>query len=153
MRKEIDRLIRDFEGLYSGDNWVAVGIADILNTIDFSTAIKKNMANRNTIFEIVEHSMAWRDFLIKRLSGDNDFNLLANDQLDWKKHEAITDTQWIRVVDEFHHGQNQIIRLLQQHNDKLLDSIVAKRTYDFRHLIKGVINHDYYHFGQIVILR
>ena len=152
MRAELNKLIRDFEELYNGDNWVAVGIADVLSRLDFQNATRRKLAERNTAFQIVQHCRAWRTFLIKRLSGDVDFNLLANDPMDWRKDELVSHTDFNTVIDDFHDGQKQIVALLNQHTDEILEGIVAKRTYDFRHLINGVLHHDYYHFGQVAIL-
>jgi uncharacterized damage-inducible protein DinB/heme-degrading monooxygenase HmoA len=152
IKGELDQLTGALEDLFSGNNWVAISVSGILESIDFPTSVEKKLPGRHSILEIVQHSLAWRDFLIRRLRNDDEFDIKQNDENDWKKNERFREEMWEDLKKEFVNKHKLLIELLKNHDDRLLDRKVAKRDYTFRYLISGIINHDYYHFGQVSIL-
>lgn len=152
MKKEIGQMIQHLEGLYSGENWVYVGAEAVINSLTAETAVQKKLSDRHTILEILQHMVAWRTFLLKRLQGDEEFNIRQDDDIDWKKSASSMAAQWAEAKAAYEETQQALIRELQNGDDSLLDRIVAKRTYTFRYLINGIIQHDFYHLGQIVLL-
>ena len=153
MKTEITQLIAQMEGLYSGRNWVGVGTVDTLRSILPQTAVQQKLARRHSILEILQHANAWRTFLLKRLQGDEQFNIGQDDDIDWQKNNGPADVLWPEAVREYHELHQAILHELQAYDDSLLDQIVAKRSYTFRFLINGIIQHDFYHLGQMVLLR
>ena len=68
--KETSRLIEVFEAAYNGSPWLDVTIVDTLSELSASEAGKKITANQNSIWEIVNHLIAWRINVLQRLSGE-----------------------------------------------------------------------------------
>ena len=150
---ELKYYVDQLKGLYDGNNWVYSSITEILKDIDFETAIQKKLNNRNTIYEILQHSLSWRIFLLKKLEGDVAFDIQQNDTLDWPKVDHKSEETWKQLVLDFHQNQADLVQFLSQKDDRVLFEMVSNRTYNFKHLINGVIQHDYYHFGQIALLK
>jgi len=49
--------------------------------------------------------------------------------------------------------QNELINLLEKQQESLLEKSVSERTYNFRKLLQGLIQHDIYHLGQIAYIK
>jgi uncharacterized damage-inducible protein DinB len=48
--------------------------------------------------------------------------------------------------------QTKLVDVLQQQKDSLLVQTVPERTYNFRTLLYGIVQHDIYHLGQIAYI-
>lgn len=150
---KITYFVQQLEGLYTGNNWVAVGAESILDTIDAGTASQKKLPNRHTILEILQHTNAWRTFLLKRLQGDREFDLSQDDGVEWPENLQTGPEVWEKARRTYKELHLAILDNLKKCDDRLLSQRVAKRQYDFGVLINGIIQHDFYHFGQISLLR
>lgn len=150
---ELNGFVKQFKGFYAGNNWVGVGAKAKLNSIDFHKAVHQTLQGKHTIYQILEHMLAWRNLLLRRLQGDNEFDLEQNGPEDWPLRPEISPADWQTLLQAFHQSQQDLIDALTQHDDRLLDQTVPARHYDFRYLINGVIQHDFYHLGQINLLK
>jgi uncharacterized damage-inducible protein DinB len=68
---------------------------------------------------------------------------------DWRELDHQDKTLWPQGIERFEETQEQILSLLKERNDDLLDEPVRERTYNYRKLLEGIIQHDIYHLGQI----
>jgi uncharacterized damage-inducible protein DinB len=150
MNNEVHSLIRRLEELYNGKNWVAVGAEPVLDDIEPGSALEHKVSGRHSALEVLQHINAWRTFLLRKLQGETDFDLTP--ETDWISNKKLSPELWQDTVLEFKSLHIRIIEELQQLDDSALDQMVGKRRYDLRRLINGIIQHDYYHFGQIVLL-
>ena len=48
--------------------------------------------------------------------------------------------------------QDEMIHLLQLQDDTILEQTVNGRSYNFRKLLYGIIQHDIYHLSQIALI-
>lgn len=150
---QIQAFIDQFKRFYAGNNWVGVGAEARLNSIDFQTAVQIPKAGTHTIFQILKHMLAWRKLLLQRLSGDNDFDIELDSPMDWSAPTNLKSGDWEALRQAFHQSQEDLIVALEKEDDRLLDQTVPTRHYDYRYLINGVIQHDFYHLGQINLLK
>ncbi|MDX1760832.1 MAG: DinB family protein [Christiangramia sp.] len=150
---EMFHYIQALEGLFSGHNWTCVSLDEILNDIPFDKAVKNSLPNRHNIFEILHHSLTWRLFLLSRLKGPNNLSVKQNDENDWPEVDNITAENWFSLKENYLHIQKELLENLRKKDDQLLDEKVPERSYNYRYLINGIIQHDYYHLGQISLLK
>lgn len=150
---EMSHYIKTFEDLFSGRNWSCVSLGQVLNDIRFDKAVENTLPNRHNIFEILHHSLTWRLFLLSRLKGSNSLSLKQNDENDWPETDNITAENWFSLKTNYLHIQKELLANLRKKDDQLLDQIVPERSYNYRYLINGIIQHDYYHLGQISLLK
>lgn len=143
--KTIEKLIADH---YNGTPWIEVNLLQTLQEINAETAAKK-INNLNTIWQIVYHLICWRETLIKRLNDENvpspENNFI----------EPVKDTSakaWNAILKRLQQSQNEIIKYLRHLKDKP-DEIMLQGKFTRYELLQGILQHDVYHLGQIVIIN
>ncbi len=146
---ETKRIISLFKKLYEGDPWIDVNIIDTLKNITAEKAQKRIAQGSNNIWEIVQHIISWRQNVLQRLEGKdmntpahNYFEKIENKSTeDWKntmKTIALTHKQWIRFLENFKTSN--------------FDKIYTPNEMTYYEHIHGILQHNAYHLGQIVML-
>jgi uncharacterized damage-inducible protein DinB len=153
MREEVRFISDQFVDIFQGQPWYGNNINQILQDVNHEVAHEKPLPHVHSIIEILTHMLAWRDFTLSKLRGDHALNLEANEPGDWKNLEQSDPVIWARTVADFRENQARIIDELSKWQDSQLDDVVAKRDYTFRFLLRGIMQHDLYHLGQIAILK
>jgi hypothetical protein len=92
--------------------------------------------------------VTWADFTLHRLRGDKEKDLKAFEELDWRNIDPQIHS-WSKGLSELESIHQKIIVELKGMDDSILDKKVDYREYNFRFLLKGLIQHDIYHLGQI----
>ncbi|HMJ48300.1 MAG TPA: DinB family protein [Ferruginibacter sp.] len=147
--KERKRIAKLFKELYAGDPWIDVTIINVLQNITPEDAVRKVLPPLNSIWEIVAHMVSWRENVLKRVKGkimkspaDNYFS-------------PLTDTSpaaWKALLKKLDASQTKWINLLRKFNEKEFSTIYPPNNRNYYGNIHGIIQHDAYHLGQIVIL-
>ena len=150
---ELSGFVELLETLFRGGNWTDVSFHDVLQGISFEVAVRRKMPNRNTIFEILHHVIQWRLFLLTRLKRRIKPDCPLHNSVDWPVQRNLTHEDWKNLKVQFNVFHREIIFHLRHSDDELLAEIVPDRQYNYRHLINGIIQHDHYHLGQIVLLN
>ncbi|GAA0879790.1 hypothetical protein GCM10009119_27590 [Algoriphagus jejuensis] len=143
------RLVSLFEKLFDGHPWIDSSIQGTLSQITAETANKRLLPNSNTIWEIVNHLIEWKVNVQQRLDGkimETPANNYISPIVD-PSEQAWKDT--LRRLDLV---QKQWIDFLKQLDTVSYDSIYPPSQSTFYEQILGILQHDAYHLGQIVIL-
>lgn len=102
----------------------------------------------HSIWEIVNHATYWKDFLVQRLDGST---AKFSDEESWVVQET-TEEAWAKAVAHLKRTHNKLIRRLRE--KKLdLDKPFPGEKMTVGEALYGVLAHDLYHTGQIVLLR
>ncbi len=88
--------------------------------------------------------LAWRNFVLQKLTGNDDFDIIDNSLDDWPE---VND--WETLVKKFDECHFNILQAIQKFPPEKWDYKVPLRDYTFMYLINGILEHDYYHYGQI----
>jgi uncharacterized damage-inducible protein DinB len=152
MNREILLLEEQIKDAYEGEPWFGRNIGELLSEIDEETAFKKP-AGQHSIVELVWHMINWKEFAISRLRDDDSRPLEYFEINDWRELDANDPSLWQKGVKELGRIQNELIEVIQQQKDQLLNHFVPGRTYTFRKLLYGILQHDIYHIGQIAYLK
>lgn len=149
MLKDTDRIIKLFADLYEGNPWLGVNWMDTLNTISAEKASRRIAEGRNTIWEIVNHVIHWRRNVLQRLHGDvittPDHNYIL----------PVSDTSeiaWQRTLKELHLSQQEWLVFLEGCDENQFSKIYPNNQMTYYEHIHGILQHDAYHLGQIVLL-
>ncbi|HEX7016604.1 MAG TPA: DinB family protein, partial [Cyclobacteriaceae bacterium] len=106
----------------------------------------------HSVGEVVAHMTYWRQSLIKRFQQDSSFRASVDSEDNWKDLDQLKAQGWEGVRSAFVESQEALVRLLAQQPDDILDREYSEgKTYDY--LIRGVLDHDVYHLGQIGLIR
>lgn len=138
-----------FTDLYHGHPWLDVTLQDTLRQITPSKANQRPIKDGNTIWEIVNHIIAWRENVLKRVQGE----VIQTPSSNYiEKIEDASDDAWQQTLEALETTQKEWLYFLGTFNEAHFGNEypVNKLTY-YQH-IHGIIQHDAYHLGQIVLL-
>jgi uncharacterized damage-inducible protein DinB len=147
--KETARIKELFEEIYNGDPWLGVSLMDTLEKISAETAAKKIAPQWNTIWEIVNHIISWRENVLLRVQGrvitspaDNYFAPVKD----------FSEKAWQETMQALKNSQDKWTVFLQRMNEGDLEKIYTNNNASYYKNIQGIIQHDAYHLGQIILL-
>jgi uncharacterized damage-inducible protein DinB len=146
---EQQRLVSLFEKLYNGSPWIGVNLVSVLEPITATQASQRVLPNCNTIWEITNHLIVWRQNVLQRING----KIIKTPSTNY--FEPVKDTSdqaWHHTLKLLKETQEQWIRFLKNFQTSQFETLyeVNKMTY-YEH-IHGILQHDCYHLGQIVLL-
>jgi uncharacterized damage-inducible protein DinB len=152
MRKEVDYFITTMRSVLQGQPWYGQPAMKILQDIDTAKVYDKPNDHSHSLIELLYHMITWSEFTLKRLEKDEEKNMQAFEELDWRKIDTKEHT-WEKGVAQFKVTHDLIIETLGTKDDEFLSEKVDYREYNFRFLLHGIIQHDIYHIGQIAYLK
>lgn len=146
---EAERLKQEFSQLYDGNPWIDVTIKESLSGISSEKASKRIAGGRNTIWEILNHMIEWRRMLLKRMNGN--ITSVPEDNFIREVPDP-SEGSWKRTLKEFDKIQQEWLSFLDSLEDEDLEKTYPGNGERYYFLIQGIIQHDAYHLGQIVLL-
>ena len=138
--------------IYEGDPWFGRNISSILLEIDESKAFVKP-SGQHSIVELIWHMINWREFVLSRFSQDAEVNTGTFESNDWRLIDHADHTLFPKAVKRFAETQKDLITAIEKLDDSILTLKVPGRTYNYRKLLHGLLQHDIYHTGQIAFLH
>ena len=147
--KETNRIAKLFEDLYSGSPWIDVTIMDTLKNISVKQAAKKVTPERNSIWQIVNHMIAWRENVLLRIQGNE---IVTPNNNYFTEIENTSETEWQKALERLENSQHQWIAFLKTFEESQFEKIYPKNRMSYYEHIHGILQHDAYHLGQIVLL-
>jgi uncharacterized damage-inducible protein DinB len=145
---ETKRITELFEEIYNGDPWIGESLMGTLENISVETAAKK-IGPWNSIWEIVNHIISWRENVLQRVQGsvinspaDNYFTPVSDQ----------SEKAWQNTLQDLKNSQEKWIGFLPEMNEADLEKIYPNNNASYYNNIHGIIQHDAYHLGQIVLL-
>jgi uncharacterized damage-inducible protein DinB len=152
MNKEIAAIIRKMKSVNTGQPWFGRAAFVILDEVDPAKAMLRPGNAGHSMTDLIYHMNTWADFTLKRIEGDKIKDMGAFEKLDWRKIDPRIHS-WKKGLKEFKKVQQEIMRILQTKDDAFLEQKVDYRTYNYRFLLEGMIQHTIYHLGQIAYLH
>ncbi len=146
---EINRIISLFEKLYDGEPWIDINIRSVLANITPKQAATKPLPTGNSIWEIVNHLINWRTNVLKRLQG---ISVTTPDNNYFEPIPVQSKVAWARTLDEYDDTQKQWLEFLKNFNPESFELRYPNNNMTYYEHIQGILQHDSYHLGQIVLL-
>lgn len=103
------------------------------------------IGSSHSIEELIRHMTAWRKYVIKKLEGDERFEV--DDATNFPEEHDLTEA--IHRLDE---SQQQLLHALKNTSEEKLREKVPKRPFTYFTMLHGIIHHDLYHAGQIMLI-
>ena len=151
MNKEILAIVDQLKDAYEGDPWWGRNASTLLGEVDERIATEKPYG-QHSVLELVWHMINWKEFAISRLHEIDGKDLHYFETNDWRHLDHAHKSLWHQGVERLRYVHNELVGLLEQQSDELLDQNVAERSYSYRKLLNGVLQHDIYHLGQIAYI-
>jgi uncharacterized damage-inducible protein DinB len=147
---EVARLADQLERSFRGGAWQGPSLLEALAGIDAEAASRRPIAGAHTIGEIAGHAAFWIDAARRRLEGDPVDDVAP--EADWAAGEERTADGWRRVLDRLETAHRGLHARVLTLDDERLDGPAAGSDPTVRGLLLGLLQHNAYHAGQIVLL-
>ncbi|MBF4493451.1 DinB family protein [Flavobacterium sp. JLP] len=147
---ESKRISNLYQSIYNGNPWLEVTLAHTLENVTAAQAYRKVNPNLNTIWEIVNHLIQWRRNILRRVQGET---VLTPDHNYFVPVLDSSEAAWEQSIQNLAKSQELWNAFFEDFDDADLDKIYVNNGHTFYEHIHGIIQHDVYHLGQIVILK
>ncbi|MFM8848959.1 MAG: DinB family protein [Cytophagales bacterium] len=143
----IDQLELSFYGKpeWKGHAWHGPSVINTIGAVKEEQA-QNRFGDSHSIIELVEHMTAWRTFVTQRLLGNKEYKVS-------KEQNFPLDGSWKKSTLLLVESQQQLVAALRLFPEERLSETVDGMGYSYRVMINGIIHHDLYHTGQIVLLK
>jgi uncharacterized damage-inducible protein DinB len=148
--KESQRIATLYQSVYDGSPWIDITILEVVKDIDCNDALKKIRPDFNSIWEIVNHIISWRKNVLQRVQG----KILITPNHNY--FETVTETSqedWQNALKKLEESQQEWVKFLDSFDETDFEKIYPNNGMTYYEHIHGIIQHDIYHLGQIVILK
>jgi uncharacterized damage-inducible protein DinB len=147
--KESMRISKLFEDLYDGHPWIDVMILPTLSALHASQAAVRIYEDWNTIWEITNHMISWRENVLRRVQGEV-IQSPANNYV-----EPVTDQSeeaWKNTLARFKATQIAWTAFITRFDNADFENVYPPNGLTYYEHMHGILQHDAYHLGQIVIM-
>lgn len=147
MKSEIEKLLRLLNRTYTSGAWHGPSVKEALKDIDEKVA-EKRFPNTHSIIELVAHMTAWRRFVLAKLKGELDYTV--PDEANFP-----TTNNWAQVLQELEESQMKLLHTIEGLPESKLSELVPHPIYKYTYytMLHGIIQHDLYHTGQIMLIK
>lgn len=147
LNKQIAQHLRE---VYFGENWTSVNLKDTLAGISWQEATTK-VDHLNTIAALVFHINYYVKPALKVLQGGP---LNASDKYSFDLPEITSADDWEKLVTRVF-AEAELLAVEIEHLDevKLFDNFADPKYGSYYRNLHGIIEHTYYHLGQISLIK
>lgn len=150
MRRNLSIAMRLREVLLNG-HWIAnTNYKEQILNINWQQAIQK-VDGLNTIAALTYHI---NYYLAGLLNAFEKGKLEINDKYSFDLPPVNSETDWNKLVTDFLNNAEKFANLIERMDDSIFDQPFVEEKYgSYLRNIEGVIEHSYYHLGQISLIR
>lgn len=131
---------------FNGEPWFGESLSSRLHKIEEEAGSPHELSR---VSDLIQHLLNWRNFVIRKLEGDSDFDIELNSESDWTSCQIQTLSDWKELLRKFEISQERLLKLLQGKSDQFMQQQVPGKGYSYEHMMIGLLQHDAYHQGQI----
>ena len=148
---QAESLARRLREVILNGTWIAnTNFKDQLNDVNWQQATKK-MGSRHTIAELTFHIGYYISGILNVLEGGK---LEIRDKFSFDLPLIESEQEWSALTDQLWNDTLTLAKLIQQLSDQqLLQEFVDPRYGNYQRNIEGIIEHSYYHLGQLVLIK
>lgn len=147
----VSQLAELLDRAFHGGPWHGPAVAEVLDGVDAATAAARPIADGHSIWEIVLHLTVWNEVPLHRIDGER-IGEVAED-VDWASIDDPSEERWQAALAALEAAHKNLHARVSELDDEDLDRPVTGSEPTVRGLVLGVLQHDAYHAGQIVLLR
>ncbi len=148
--KEINRILDQMDRAFSGDAWHGPNLMTVLEGISAEDASKHPIRGAHSIWELVHHIGSWKTISQHRLGGEN---VEITPERDWPPVWEVSEAAWKRALENLMESHSRLRASVRHFSNEHLEEKAAGPDYTRYVVLHGVVQHDLYHAGQIVMLK
>lgn len=148
---ETHRINSQLKRAYQGEAWHGPSLRELLDGVTAEQAAAKPIPNAHSIWELVNHIIAWEQIVKARLEG----KALAEiaDEVNFPPVTDTSEAVWQATLQSLDASNQSLRDSIRQIDDARLEEMVEGASYPIYALLHGAIQHDLYHAGQIALLK
>lgn len=149
--KKTDQIAKRFREVILNGTWIAnTNYKDQLSGLDWKTATTQ-YGSLNTISVLAQHIHYYINGINAVFKGGT---LDIKDQFSFDFPEIISQEQWEVFLLRFWKDAEEFASYIEQLPEEVLEQKFVDEKYGtYRRNIDGMIEHSYYHLGQIVLIK
>ncbi len=152
MKQKLAYIINELKECFDGKPWYGDSVMKKLDSIDWNIVNKTDYGSKS-IAVLLQHMINWRIFVLKKLQGDEVYDIIIDGPTDWSGILIEKEQDWINLKKELKGTQKDLLAFLSGCDDELLDKVVPGKKYTFGPILQSIGQHDIYHLGQIAMLN
>ena len=154
MKQKIEEFVSSLSEAFEGEPWYGDSVMRKLENLPYVIGYKTCIPESHSVSQIVGHLVAWKTFAAEKLKKNEDYTIELDTEQDWPKIEVESREEWEELKRKLVAAQGEIYELLNGiEDDSFLSERVIGKNYDYAYLLRGVIQHDIYHIGQIGLIE
>ena len=146
---EIERLLEQLDRSWSGEAWHGPPLTQVLAGLGAQVAAVRPVTGAHTIWELALHMKTWQEVAARRLQGEE---LVPSDDENFPSPPEATEAAWDDTVRGLEAARGRLLSATAALLPEVLDTPTPGTHWSAYNLVHGVIQHDLYHAGQIVVL-
>ena len=148
---ETHRINSQLKRAQAGEAWHGPSLRELLNGVTAEQAAAKPIPNVHSIWELVNHIIAWEQIVRRRLEGEvvND----VPDEMNFPPVNDASEAAWQATLQSLAASNHSLRESIKQIDDAKLEETVPGQNYNNYFMLHGAIQHDLYHAGQIALLK
>lgn len=145
----VNEIIEELGEVFEGSPWYGNSLSAYFQQIH-PAMLNHSHLDGHSIGQILEHMIVWREFVLDKLDGKLNTMEVGGD-LDWAgRVYSLEDKN--ALYSRLRSTQKQLLEKLRTKEDNLLTNAVPDKAYTYGYLLKGLVQHDIYHIGQLFLL-
>lgn len=131
--------------------WIAnTNYKEQILSVNWEQAVQK-VDNLNTIALLTFHI---NYYLLGLLNVFNGGKLEISDKYSFDLAEIKTEKDWNKLANDFLSNSEEFVKYVEQMDENMLDKPFADKKYgSYLRNFEGLIEHSYYHLGQVSLIR
>lgn len=150
----ISETIKDLHEVFDGTPWFGSSLSSYVQEIR-SDMLNFSLDGGNSVGQIIHHMIHWRLWVINKIEVElgqtSSISIEEVNTQDWPEEKFEPSDKNVLIA-QLRDTQKVLLSILEKTSDDIMDKIVDGRDYNFAHMLKGVMNHDIYHLGQLYLL-
>lgn len=143
-------IAKHFREFHKGGNWTGTNLEETLKEVDWKVATS-NLQNLNSIAALVFHINYYMEAIIGVLNGGP---LNAHDKYSYDLIPIDSEEDWNKLIEIVSKNAEKLEKLMENFPDSNLTDIFSDEKHgNYYRNFHGMIEHCYYHLGQIVIIK
>ena len=135
---------------FTGPAWHGAPLAELLADVTFTEAAAHPFDDVHSIAELVGHIGAWTGVAERRLRGED---IVPSEADQWPDIDATNPNAWAAAITACLAAHDSLMRAVANVDEKHLAQTVPGHDYDAATMLRGIVEHDAYHGGQIAMLK
>ncbi len=150
-KTETTHLADQLERGFRGGAWHGPAVAEALDGVDAAAAAERPCDAAHSIWQIVHHIGVWIDVARRRIEGEPLDQV--PEEVDWPSRLGSSEAEWRAEVEALEEAHRRLHAAVKGLDDSRLDDPVGGSDPTVRGMVCGLLQHNAYHAGQIVMLK